>query len=321
MEKNENKEEIKPFTKENKKENKSEKTLLKAKKGEIEDFPKEEENVLKNDLEKEEKESFDEFMEALAQEEAELEENELDELLGDWGDDDLEDIEESTENPLSEYEGEPASDNEPNTSTEKIEDVQERVSSEKNRRNLDRLGAKLLDKVDHFKASLCSQISGQHLAEYVADEEMKDILLECIKEYLATKEVKELSPFGALMAALAMWTLPPLGMAVLDRFQVKKEAKAKQEKTLTNLNKTAPQEEEAEGEQEQGEAISDYSHLKEYQEQRKIFSTNSAGKYNYTANGTYIKVDLADEYPSSEVKAWLDEGLKDRAIKKRLGYG
>jgi len=207
---------------------------------------------------------------------------------------------------------------------EKVEQVKERISSEKNRKNLERLGAKFLDKADLFKASLCSKISGEHLGEYVADEEMKDILIECIKEYLETKEVTELSPSGALMAALAMWTLPPLGVALLDRFQLKKEEKkAQKKKTSKSLNKATTEMdtiEEIEAE-ETGEAQRDYTHLKEYQEQRKVFETNAAGKYNRTAKGTYLKVDLADEQPSPEVQELIDAGQKDREIRKILGYG
>lgn len=291
--------------------------------------PQEETGDHESDFVEEEKTDFDHFMDGLKEEYSEEEETDFDQLMNDWEDEDeegaegldLDDIEEQEDDPLADYQGEPNSDEETPPPTEKVEQVKERISSEKNRKNLERLGAKFLDKADLFKASLCSKISGEHFGEYVADEEMKDILIECIKEYLATKEVTELSPFGALMAALAMWTLPPLGVALLDRFQLKKEEKKK--KTSKNLNQPNTETEtitETEDE-EAGEAQTDYTHLKEYQEQRKSFETNAAGKYNRTPKGTYLKVDLADELPSPEVQELIDEGKKDREIRKILGYG
>lgn len=290
----------------------------------------EELNDHQEDFSEEENTDFDNFIEGLEKEDSEEDKNDFDELMSEWEDDedeegaedlDLDNIEEAEGDPLEDYQGGHESDENAPPPTEKVEQVKERISSEKNRKNLERLGAKFLDKADLFKASLCSKISGEHLGEYVADEEMKDILIECIKEYLATKEVTELSPFGALMAALAMWTLPPLGVALLDRFQLKKEEKKK--KTSKNLNKATTETETiAETEDEEvGEAQSDYTHLKEYQEQRKVFETNAAGKYNRTAKGTYLKVDLADEQPSPEVQELIDEGKKDREIRKILGYG
>jgi hypothetical protein len=278
------------------------------------------------EMEESDSPELDQFMKEQEQEEEqeqESESNELDDLMNDWDDEDfdLDDIEEEENDPLEEYEGEPSSDTE-EAPTEKVEEIKERISSEKNSKNLERLGAKFLDKADLFKANLCSKLGGQHMAEYVADDEMKEILIECIKEYLATKEVSELSPFGAFMAALAMWTLPPLGIALMDRFQLKKEEK---KKTSKNLNEAATEieaTEVTEEEEPQGEAKTDYSHLKEFQDKRKVFSVNADGKYNRVPNGkTYIKVDIADEYPSPEIQEWLDEGKKDREIRKLLNYG
>ena len=260
------------------------------------------------------------------------ESSDLDTLMDDWGEDDesdfeeleMDEIEEEENDPLGEYKGEPSSDTgEP--PTEKVKQLKERISSEKNSKNLDRLGAKFLDKADLFKANLCHQLGGQHIAEYVADDEMKGLLLECIKEYLATREVSELTPFGALMAALAMWTLPPLGVALFDRFQLKKETQtANKQKTSKNLNGAATKIEATEvieEEELQGEAQTDYSQLKEYQEKRRLFELNTGGKYRKTANGTYISAKIADEYPSPQIKKWIDEGKKAREIKKLLGYG
>lgn len=274
---------------------------------------------------------FDQFLEEQGADEEGEESSDLDNLMNDWDEEDEEDlaelgldIEEEENDPLEEYEGEPSSDTE-EPPTEKVEEIKERISSEKNSKNLERLGAKFLDKADFFKANLCSKVGGQHMAEYVADDEMKEILIECIKEYLATKEVSELTPFGALMAAMAMWTLPPLGVALLDRFQLKKETKtANKQKTSKNLNEAATEIEATEvieEEEPQGEAQTDYSHLREYQEQRKIFELNKEGKYRRTAKGTYIKIDITNEYPSPQIQEWLDEGKKGREIRKLLGYG
>ncbi|WP_052595742.1 hypothetical protein [Aureispira sp. CCB-QB1] len=300
----------------NQNENKEpEKEPLEDEKEELDDFPflEDEDDSISPEL--------DQFMK---EQEADEISNDYDNLMNNWEEDEEEewdDIEENESDPLTEFEGEPSSDREP--PTEKVEQIKERISSEKNSKNIERLGAKFLDKADFFKASLCSKLSGQHMAEYVADDEMKAILIDCIKEYLATKEVSELSPFGALMAALAMWTLPPLGIALLDRFQLKKEEK---QKTSTNLNQAATETttvEAVEVEDEvQGEAQTDYSHLKEFQEKRKVFSVNADGKYNRVPNGkTYIKVDIADEFPSPEIQEWLEQGKKDREIRKLLGYG
>lgn len=281
---------------------------------------------------------LDQYLEEQEGEKAEEEEEEIsdfDNTMNDWDEEDeadlaalgLDDIEEEENDPLEAYEGEPSSDTE-EPPTEKVEEIKERISSEKNSKNLDRLAAKFLNSADLFKANLCSRLGGQHAAEYVADDEMQSILIDCIKEYLATKEVSEPTPFGALMAALAMWTLPSLGIALLDRFEWKKESKtANKKKTSKNLKEAATEIKSTavveEGEEApEGEAQTDYSHLKEYQEKRKSFSVNADKKYNRVANGkTYIKVELSNEYPSPEIQEWLNEGKKDREIRKLLGYG
>jgi hypothetical protein len=332
MSKEANQEKIKEPPKENKNEIKSElkneKTLLNEGNEEKIENSISDNKENKTFSKEEEETEFDKFMEGLENEGTEEEKNEFDALMEDWDDDDeegleLDDIEETDENPLDEYQGGNDTDEEPTTEapqTEKVENVTERISSEKNSKNLERLGAKFLDKADFFKASLCSKISGEHLAEYVADDEMKQILIECIKEYLATKEVTEFSPLGALMAALAMWTLPPLGVALLDKYQLQKEEKAAtKQRTSKNLNQ-APTETES-TEDEKGEAQTDYTHLKEFQEQRKRFETNAGGKYNSTRKGEYLSVSLANEKPSPEVQTLIDEGKKDREIRKILGYG
>jgi hypothetical protein len=315
MNKDENKTPPKENQNENKSPTKTKKMLLNDKNEEKNVFEASEEkenqsenkSPEENEIESpEEKTEWDNFMNEW--EEEEDEDLDLEDL-------DLDDIEEGEGNEDDEFKGEPASDNEP-PPTEKVGETKERVTSEKNRKNLERLGAKVLGKADLMKATLCSKIGRKHLAEYVADDETIDILIECIKEYLETKEVEEPSPFAALMLALAMWTLPPLGVALLDRFSIPKEDKTRaKEKTSNNLNQEAASEQEE-------EPKPDYSNLKEYKDKRKTFSLNADGKYNRVPDGkTYIKVEFADEYPSPEVQEWIDEGKKDREIRKLLDYG
>lgn len=299
---------------------KNEKTLLNDKNEEKNVFEDVEETENKNENKNSEKNEEETDIETPE------EETDWNNFMNEWGDDDedldLEDIEEEETDPLEGFQGEHTSDTEPPPMTENVKDVKERVSSERNRKNIERLGAKVLGKADLFKATLCSKISGKHLAEYIADEETIDILIECIKEYLETQEVVEPSPFAALMIAFGMWTLPPLGVALLDRYSIPKEEKSKaKRKTSKNLNNEAPNQGKQE-EQIQEESKVDYSELKEFKEKRKTFTVNAAGQYNRVPDGKkYIAVEYADEYPSPEVREWLEEGKKCREIRKLLGYG
>ena len=181
------------------------------------------------------------------------------------------------------------------------------IGSPKNRKNLERLGLLVLTRADVAKAKMCSKISGQHIVEYLADDEIKEALIAAIKEYLASQEFKEPSPFATLMLALSAWVLPPLGVALWDKYMLPK----KEEKTSTTST-------EEEGEPTQK---TDYSDLKEYQDKRAIFSTTADGFYNRTPKGLFIKKAFADEKPSPQVQAWLDEGLSNKEIKDKLNYG
>jgi hypothetical protein len=238
-------------------------------------------------------------------------EDDLDDDNFDLDDIDLDDLDiDEGEDPLSNFKDEEPE--EPTTTT--LGDIKEPITgnSPKNLENIEKLANILLNGADVLKAQLCSKISGEHIAEYLADDDIKTTLIEAIKEYLATQEIKAPTPFGTLLMALAMWTLPPLGVAVWDKYQVSKNT-AKQKKTSTNLNQ---EEQEVEGEQK-----TDYSHLKEYQEKRKIFSlAKTKGTYNRTPKGTFIKVEHANEEPSPIVKEWIDEGLTNKQIKECLGY-
>lgn len=307
---------------------KNEKNVLSAENAAETDFSSTEE-IPKKNIENEEKNAYDNFLEeqgfdstlaASEQEDdqwAEGEQNgDLDiddfddlDLDDDWDEDDLDlDIEEGAD-PLSDIKDE--TPNEPAKTT--IGDLQEPVSnSPKNLENIEKLAHIVLNGADVLKAQFCSKISGEHVAEYLADDNLKATLIEAIKEYLATQEIKAPTPFGTLMLTLAMWTLPPLGMAVWDKYQVNK---------TTKKNKTSTTSTEQPIEQEPGEAKTDYSHLKEYQEQRKIFSLNKTkGTYNRTPKGTFIKVEHANEEPSPIIKEWIDAGLTNKEIRERLAY-
>ncbi|BDS13006.1 hypothetical protein [Aureispira anguillae] len=206
-----------------------------------------------------------------------------------------------------------------------VGELQEPISSPKNMENVEKLAHILLNGADVLKAKLCSRVSGEHVAEYLADEDLKATLIAAIKEYLATQEIKAPTPFGTLMMALGMWALPPLGLAVWDKYQLSsKKGKTEEKKeTSTDLNPSAAEGENVEEQEEvAGEAQSDYSALKEYQEGRKIFSLNKTkGTYNRTPKGTFIKTEHANEQPSPIVMKWIDEGLSNKEIRERLGYG
>ena len=212
------------------------------------------------------------------------------------------DVKEQENDPLDQFA-------QPTQETKKtLEDLKADIASTpKNMKNLEKLSLIMFKKADTFKAELCSKISGEHLAEYISDEETRDVLIEAIKEYLATKEVKELSAGWMLVIAFGMWTLPSIGLAVWHRYENKKEGKDLNQ----NLNKAAAQ----------GEPQKEYSHLKEYKEQRKIFSINKEkGTYNRTAKGTFVKKEFADETPSPEVMAWIEQDLTNSQIREKLGY-
>lgn len=156
-----------------------------------------------------------------------------------------------------------------------------------------------ISRSDKIKAKLCAKISGQHFAEYLGDEELKEALVEAIQDYLESMEVTEPTPFQALMFALFMWLGSGFGAALWDKY------------TITPVKPT-------EGKETTNEAPN-YQDLKEVKEGRKTFDVHaSTGMYNRTPKRTYIKVDLADETPSPIIQQWLKEGLNDKEICKKL---
>jgi len=259
-------------------------------------------------------EDWDNILEDLdLEDDSQLEEDEEDWELEDDEDDEEGEMAESDEDPLLKEVEEQNRERAEEPKTTNIEDIKQKVGgSEKNTKNLNKLTLLAMDRVDVFKATLCSKISGKHVAEYVADDELKEALIEAIKEYLATQEFKEPTPFQTLMLALGMWTLPPLGMAFWDKYGIG----AKKEKTSTSSIET-----ETSKPKEKGEQKSDFSHLKEYKEQRKIFSVTAEGYYNRTPQGTFIKVALADEKPSPQVQEWLEMEYSNKQIRELLNYG
>lgn len=260
-----------------------------------------------------EPEHTDEIESELNEEEGEEREEEPE---GEQAHDDVDFLEET---PLSESETDPLLDQietdkkkqeaEPKTTT--VEELSKKATgSPKNRKNLEKLGLLVLTRADVAKAKMCSRISGQHIVEYLADDEIKEALIAAIKEYLASQEFKEPSPFATLMLALSAWVLPPLGVALWDKYMLpKKEEKATPSQTTTRE------------EGEQPAQKTDYSDLKEYQDKRAIFSTTADGFYNRTPKGLFIKKAFADEKPSPQVQAWLDDGLTNKEIKEKLNYG
>lgn len=336
MEESQNKTEIKPLENENKNLENEEKTLLNENKEENNDFP----SFLENDLESEnkaaqedektelekflEKEGFDatetienfEDLDLDGEDVAADGEGEEDEDL-DFDPNELDDISEGGD-PFGDL-----VDKEENTEpkTKTVDELKDKLASSKSQKIMDKATLLALGKVDLVKAKLCSKISGQHFMQYIGSEDEIELFIAAFKEYLKVKEFKEPSPFVALMFTLGMWTLPPLGMALLERFEIfglfGEKNKEQQNNTSTHLN----QEQEA-----RGEAASDqpkpYAHLKEFQEQRRKFFVNASGKYNHTPNGKkYIPVDLADEYPSPIIQEWIEAGKKNKEIIKLLDYG
>ena len=200
----------------------------------------------------------------------------------------------------------------PNKEPEKVK-VEEVIppTSPKNLKNIEKLGKVALARVDVMKAKACANLSGQHMAEYLADEEMMDALLDAIKEYINSMEYKAPTPFGTLIITVLLWGVPSFGLALWHKYSMPKPAQTPgpaQETTSTNFNQDAPNK-------------SDYSHLKEFQDGRKVFATNKQkGTYNTTANGTFVKVEHADEYPAPIILQWLNEGLTNKEIREKL-YG
>ena len=80
-------------------------------------------------------------------------------------------------------------------------------------------------------------------------------------------------------------------------------------------------EETLEEEAEQGEPISDFSHLKEYQDGRKLFAIHkTTGTYKHLPNNTYCAIDIADESPSPELLELIQQNKTNPEIRAII-YG
>ncbi|WMX13238.1 hypothetical protein [Aureispira sp. CCB-E] len=234
-----------------------------------------------------------------AAETAENNSDTLEQLEEDWEEEPVIEIE---EDPLDGYVQEPPK-------TNPVEEIKKATgSSSKNLKNLAELGEIAFTYIDLAKAQLCSSISGQHVAEYTADEKAKKVLIAAVQEYLSTQEIKAPTPLMTLLLAVGTWAAAGFGAAFWHRYQIQQmEPKA-------TPNTEDPLEEEQE--QEQGQASSDFSHLKEYQDGRKLFSIHkTTGTYKHLPNNTYCAIDVADEVPSPEIQALIDQGKTNPEIR------
>ena len=202
-----------------------------------------------------------------------------------------------------------------------IKDVAQKVTSTRSAELLSKATLLALGKVDVVKAKVCSKISDQPFVEYLGDKETLELFIEAFKIWMEEREVKEPSPFATMMFMLGMWTLPPLGMALLQRFDLFESFSKTVPPTKHSPSNKLNQTNEVKGEAASDEAPQ-YAHIQEFQQQRKKFSLNASGKYNHTPDGkTYIHAEHAEEFPSPIVKDWIKEGKKNRDIIKLLDYG
>jgi nitrogen regulatory protein PII-like uncharacterized protein len=210
---------------------------------------------------------------------------------------------------------------EPEAAKKTIKDVAQKVTSTRSAELLSKATLLALGKVDVVKAKVCSKISDQPFVEYLGDKETLELFIEAFKIWMEEREVKEPSPFATMMFMLGMWTLPPLGMALLQRFDLFESFSKTVPPTKHSPSNSLNQKNEVQGEAASDEAPQ-YAHVQEFQQERKKFSLNASGKYNHTPDGkTYIHAEHAEEFPSAIVKEWIKEGKKNREIINLLGYG
>lgn len=189
--------------------------------------------------------------------------------------------------------------------------------SVKNLELLEELGELAMEKIDDSKAMLCSAISGESPARYASDKKLNKALLKAFANYLRSSNVKKPSPLGSLLLVLAMWGLPTLGAAFFHRSKAKKAAVKKAKEAGDSIIEDIEIEGEAQSDSEEG--VLDYTNLKEYQENRRIFTVHKeSGCYNRTAKGQFCKTSLSDEKPSPEIQRMLDEELTSAAIRERI---
>lgn len=226
------------------------------------------------------------------------------------GDDDG--IEEASD-PLLDMVQEP----EPTTIEEEVE--KSRGASTKSLNTLITLGEMLMDYVDNSKALLCSAISGKDAALYASDQKAKKALIEATKNYVQEIGIKPPTPTQTFLLAVAVWLLPSLGMASLERFQLGRAKRKEKAANSDNVQETESAEAVKDETPYQGSAV-DYSQCKEYQEKRRLFNRHANGTYRHLIDGTYANVDLAREHPSPEILTLLNQGLSNVEIRQIL-YG
>lgn len=193
--------------------------------------------------------------------------------------------------------------------------------SVKNLELLEELGELAMEKIDDSKAMLCSAISGESPARYASDKKLNKALLKAFANYLRSSNVKKPSPLGSLLLVLAMWGLPTLGAAFFHRSKAKKAAKKQAVKKAKAGGDSMLEDIEIKGEAQSDseEGSFDYTNLKEYQENRQMFTVHkTSGCYNRTPKGQFSRITLASEKPSPEIQRMLDEGLTSAAIRERI---
>lgn len=288
------------------------------------DFSNDFETELEDDFEAAENEDWEDF------------EDELDDEL----DDDFEDLDFDFENATEEEDilDGYVDDSEPEPRKETVEEVLEDTAgdSAKNLDNLATIGTLILEKLDDFKANVCSAISGKPTSIYASDKRANKALMAAFGTYIATTKVKTPSPLATLILAILVWGAPSFILAFMHRPKKSKEAKktqqAKQSAPSKNQSQTSAARQVVEEEVEEevtAEAASDqqapnpYEHTKEYQEGRRYFGIHKTnGCYQYTmlepGKHDYCKLSLANELPSPEIQALLDDNLSQDDICKIL---
>lgn len=236
--------------------------------------------------------------------------------------DDQEDFEDEFDFPEDDFEDDPLDDAISGEAEEKpMDDLISEITGDsvKNLELLEELGELAMEKIDDSKAMLCSAISGESPARYASDKKLNKALLKAFANYLRSNNVKAPSPLGSLLLVLAMWGLPTLGAAFFHRSQAKKAAKKQAAKKVKEAAEDI-EDVEIEGESQSDTPDKlDYTHLKEYQENRRLFDIHKeTGCYNRTPKGQFCKTSLAKEQPSPEIQEMLSEGLTNAAIRERI---
>lgn len=267
-----------------------------------------EKEVLDNGVENEEENATENDFEKKEEIEEELADNDQNSDTIDIEDEEPEEPIPQADDPLQKMREEPA----PSTVGEQVKKAT--GDSPKNRKTLHNISEVIFEEADIFKAQICSALSGEHTSLYVANQERKKIVIDAVAEWLNMQEVKAPSPFGTLILALGVWLLPSLGTAFYQKYKLKAAQKTTptvvQPKPATADGEAAPKDEPQ---------APPYAHLKEYQENRRAFSIHKTkGVYNKLPNGTFCPIATAEEFPSPEIQAMLDEGLTSAQIREKI---